>query len=165
MPYGSDVKHGCRRQFVEEEMSPEAISEAMGGKPSAATVYRWAGPKPKDGEPPADGTWWAEREAHNEELYRNASPAGLLRDVAALIDDVRSSDAIPTKKADALSKLASVVDKLSRPEMQLPVMYHVLEELARFVKKHQPDLFDRDFLLLLRQFKNHLRLRVERGGL
>lgn len=163
--YGADVKNACRRRFVVDGETPETISAELDGQPSAATVYRWAGPKPTDGDVPAHGTWWAERADEEEHLYRAASPASLIRDVAQLLQEVRDSKDTPAKKADAISKLAAAVDKLSRPEMQLPAMYHVLEELLRYVKKHAPDLFGRPLVLLIRQFKNHLRLRVERGGL
>lgn len=163
--YGSDVRHACRRQFVEEGASPEAISEGMDGKPAAATIYRWAGPKPKEGETAQEGTWWAERAEHEEELYRASSPASLVRDVAELLQEVKESNADPGKKADSYAKLAAAVDKLTRPEMQLPVMYHVLEQFVLDTKRHYPDHYDRDFIMRVRAFKNRLRLRVERGGL
>ena len=165
MPYGSDVKNACRRAFVEEEKSPEAISDEFGGQPSAPTIYRWAGPKPKEGETAAEGSWWAQREAHSEQLYRDASPAGFLRDVAELVQQVKDGDDPAVKKADSYAKLAAAVEKLSRPEMQLPAMYHVLEEFVRWTKHAAPAAFDQAFLLRVRAFKNHLRARVERGGL
>ena len=163
--YGADVRNACRRQFVEEGKTPEEISEDMGGQPSAATLYRWAGAKPKDGEVAAHGTWWAERADEEETLYREASPASLVRDVAELLKEVKASTDAPGKKADSYAKLAAALDRMARPEMQLPTMYHVLEEYLRYTKKQAPKMFDRDLVMHIRAFKNHLRVRVERGGL
>lgn len=162
--YPPAVVNDARRAYVEENLTPREVEDRLRElhpdaerTPSASTVNRWRGQTDPEGK-----DWDAQRDEYRDRQYAANSPARLADDVRALIEDLRrdtSMDAV--KKADALSKLTASLTKLTRPEHQLPAMYHVLEELVRFVKREAPEFFTKPFLLVVRAFKDHLRARVE----
>lgn len=147
----------AKRLLVFEGKTPREVSEELGGSPSASTVWRWA--KHVD----ADGKSWLDlQREHRDEQYRANSPARIAADVQDLIEQLRADRGLdPVKKADALAKLTASLTKLTRPEHQLPAMYHMLEELVKHVRRHYPALFSKELLEMVRDFKNVLRQRVE----
>lgn len=155
--YDTDTYAAAKRLYVIEGKTPREVSAELGGTPSASTVWRWSTTH-RD----ADGQTWEDlQRAQRDEQYRANSPARIAEDVRDLIEELRTSGVDPVKKADSLAKLTASLTKLTRPEHQLPAMYHVLEELVKFTRRHYPDLFSKALLEMVRDFKNVLRQRVE----
>jgi hypothetical protein len=155
--YDGETYNEAKRLVVVEGMNPREASAELGGKPSASTIWRWS-----TTHLDADGKTWEDlQRAERDEQYRANAPARIAEDVRELIEELRKAEVDPVKKADSLAKLTSSLTKLTRPEHQLPAMYHVLEELVKFTRRHYPDLFSKALLEMVRDFKNVLRQRVE----
>ena len=85
----------------------------------------------------------------------------LLGDIQRIRDEAVEQGTLDAQKAmkfaDSIAKLTASLDKVGGIKHQVPTMYHMLEQLVRFIRLHYADLLTKDFLEAIRDFKNHLR--------
>lgn len=157
MIYNSEIKAEARQLFVEKELSATAVSKYFGGKPSVQCVLNWALKKDKHGK-----SWYDYRDERAEQKMLQMSPTNMANKVLEKLWSMLNDPNIETAKLpDALWKALKGMERLTGPELQIPVMYHMLQDLILFGKKTQPQLITEEFLELLRAYKNHIKGRLE----
>jgi hypothetical protein len=141
--------------FVERELSAHAISIQNGGKPSVQTVLNWAEKKDKSGK-----SWNDYRQERIDQMYLEMSPQNMANQILKRIWDLLNGPWTTSKEADQLVKLQSSMEKLTKPELQIPVMYQMLMDFVLYCKKNEPSIVDDKLLQAVQGFKNHIRARL-----
>lgn len=158
--YDAKIYNECKRLFVEQGLSPKSISEQMGGTPAKQTITLWAKKKDSKGK-----TWKDYRIEYRDKLYESISPQNIAGKLMERILQLLNSEEWTDKSADQLAKLHSTLQKILEPKFQIPTMYHMLTELSAFLQQYYPDLATPKFFKALVDFKNDLRMRIEKNPL
>ncbi len=158
--YKDDIKNRAKHLFLEKEMNPRRIARELGWPedgPAPQSIYRWSKKKDENGK-----SWCDLRKENSNVKYLEMSPQNMatliLKKIHALLQNTDMDDA---KLADALLKMQKIMSQLLDPDLQIPVMYKVLEDYVLYCKKHHTEMVTEDFLESLRGFKNHVRARIQ----
>ena len=155
-PYSDSVVLECKDMFINREMSGRQISKYFGGKPTAVQISRWSHIKDH-----SDKDWYDYRRERAENLYISMSPENLANAIFNKIQALITNTEIdPTRFADALYKMQMSLEKLTDPALQIPTMYHMLQDFVLFTQKHNKNLVSKDFIENVQAFKNHIRGRL-----
>ena len=154
MPAPHDVYNDAKRLYVVHAKSPEEIAPLVGK--SASTVYKWASETDPHGR-----TWRDLREAERDARYESASPRAIAAKIIERMGEIVNAETFDTKAADAVAKLQRSLDRIVDSSYQVPVMFEMLEGLVLHLKEHHPDLLSVALVAAVRDYKNHLRERLE----
>lgn len=155
--YDAHTYNEAKRLFVEEEKSPREISLAFSGRPSWQTVQKWTHDLDSEGR-----DWKELREEFRNTNYENISPQQQAKKILEKINEIlHNEDKWDVKHADALSKLQKTFEKIVDVKYQIPVMFQLLTDLLKYLKKYYPEFVTEDFLSAIRDFKNYLRGRID----
>lgn len=158
-----ELYNRAKRLYVEDGLGYHDIARALDNARAPSTFCKWGKVPDENGH-----TWDDLRRLHRDARYAAASPAeavntiiGLLGDIQRIrdeaIEDGKLDSQMAMKLADSIAKLTASLDKVGGIKHQVPTMYHMLEQLVRFVRMNYADLLTKDFLEAVRDFKNHLR--------
>ncbi len=159
MAYPTDTVVEAKRLFIQQGRTPAEIAALLGEDgPVAQTVSNWASAEDADGQ-----TWYDLRAARAERLYQDTSPQSIARKLMEQIAAILHAPVFDTKKADALSKLTTVLRRITDARYQLSALYQALSDFALYLKEHHPDLLTPELIGALRGYKNELRRRLHEG--
>lgn len=155
--YPPKTYNEIKKLFVQDNHSPAEISKMYGRKPCKQTITLWASQKDKHNK-----NWHDYRLEFRDKQYINYSPQGLVNKILTRLEQILNED-WTDKTADQLVKLQVSMEKLTAPKYQVPVMFYMLEELLKYVRKHHHKFLkdNQNFLEIIRDFKNHLRAKLE----
>lgn len=154
--YGPIIYNRCKKQFVEENESPEIIAEDLKGKPSVATIRKWAKTKDRSGK-----DWYNYRENFKEQQYDAISPERLEKKLMDRIYTIASDEKLDSKGGDLLSKILKALKEVTDPSYQVHVMFAMLKEFIDHLKKYYPDLVTKELLESIRSYKDYKRSKLE----
>ena len=148
-PHTPQTRRECRRLYVEEGLTPNAISTRMGGSPVVTTVLNWSRKPDEDGK-----TWKDHREAFLDAYYGDITPERLGQWIMKQIHDLQHSGEGHTKNADALSKYTKALREILDPVYQMSMTFQVLTRLGAFLNTSHKKLATKALVSALRDFKN-----------
>ena len=154
-PHTPQTRRECRKLFVEEGLTPNAISRRMGGNPVVQTVLNWARSPDESGK-----TWYDHREAYLDEYFGDITPESLGKWIMRQIHALQSSGESHTKNADALSKYTKALREILDPVYQMSMTYQVLTRLSSYLAANHPKLARKELIAAIRSFKNDEYLRL-----
>jgi|GEM_PF-3191705 len=154
--YKNNDINTARMMFIDEEKNPLTISRHFRGHPTRQTVSYWANRKDEHGK-----TWYDYRKAKADANYLQMSPQNV---ATALMDKMQQLLNDPgmevSKFADAAYKLIAILEKVSDPQFQVPVLYFFLEDFVKFAQRRSTSVVTSEFLDMAEAYKNHVRGRL-----
>ncbi len=157
MVYSPDTKAEVKKMFVIEGKGFDNIANHFSNKPTKQTIANWAKKKNSNGS-----NWFKERDDYTQSQYESLSPkrmaTKILKKIHVILD--KPDEDFNVKEADALAKLRVALEKITDKRYQIPMMFELLTDLIKFLRKHYPELANEKFINAIRHFKNELKERL-----
>lgn len=173
--YSEDEINRVKDMYVNRQMAKREISKQLNGRPSDTQIARWA----RRRNTRTGKTWDDERKERAEAKYLELSPQAIASQFMRKLNQLLQDDGIPCEAcgrkgldagrfADAAYKTVATMEKVLDPSLQFPVMFVMLEDFLKFARSQQPDVFRKNgkqltgeqIVQLIRDFKNHIRARL-----
>ncbi len=145
--YSREIINNCRTLYTDHQMTPAAISEKMGGRPSESTIKKWA----------ADENWFLDVKSP-EEISPRAIAAKILKKISFLLE--KENNEFTVKDAEAIARFQKALERITDIKYQLPVMYQMLTDLLIHIREEHPEVYSDKLITAIRHFKEKMKNRL-----